>query len=37
MPGGFIGYKNAMWRLKKKNIKAYKKFINTEIACQKNA
>ena len=35
MPGGFIGYKNAMWRLKKKNIKAYKKFINTRLPAKK--
>lgn len=35
LPGGFIGYKNAMWRLKKNNIKAYKEFIKNRIPSQK--
>ena len=35
MPGGFIGYKNAMWRLKKKNIKAYNKFIDSRLPAKK--
>ena len=35
MPGGFIGYKNAMWRLKNKNIKAYKNFIDTRLPGKK--
>ncbi len=35
MPGGFIGYKNAMWRLKKKNSNAYAKFIKTRLPARK--
>ena len=35
LPGGFIGHKNAMWRLKKKNITAYKKFIKNRLPAQK--
>ena len=35
MPGGFIGYKNAMWRLKNKNSNAYSKFIKTRLPAGK--
>ena len=35
MPGGFIGYKNAMWRLKKKNTDAYTKFIKSRLPAGK--
>ena len=35
LPGGFIGYKNAMWRLKKKNISAYKSFIKNRLPAGK--
>ena len=35
MPGGFIGYKNAMWRLKKKNFNAYNNFIKTRLPAKK--
>ena len=31
LPGGFISPDNAMARLRKKNIKAYKKFIKTRL------
>jgi short-subunit dehydrogenase len=35
LPGGFIGYKNAMWRLKKRNLTAYNKFIKSRLPSQK--